>query len=292
MVLSIVIVNWNTRDYLRQCLTSIAENPTQAEYEVIVVDNASPDDSAGMVRAEFPDVQLIANTENRGYAEGNNQGTDVARGRCVLLLNPDVQVKPGALDALLDFTESHPDAAAVGCRLVGKDGRVQGSLRSFPEPWGVLFEYAKLSKLFPRNRRLASYRMTWFDYDREIEVDQPMGSCLLLSRQAIQDIGMFAEEFPIFFNEVDWLYRAKQKGWKVFFTPAAEVIHVGGASTRQRKPAMVRESHRSMKLFYGKHYRARIPAPVYWFIIAAISVNSVLASWQVSLRSKGQSRGA
>lgn len=292
MVLSIVIVNWNTRDYLRQCLTSIAENPTQAEYEVIVVDNASPDDSAGMVRAEFPNVQLTANTENRGYAEGNNQGMEIARGRCVLLLNPDVQVKPGALDALLDFTESHPDAAAVGCRLVGKDGRVQGSLRSFPEPWGVLFEYAKLSKLFPRNRRLASYRMTWFDYDREIEVDQPMGSCLLLSRQAIQDIGMFAEEFPIFFNEVDWLYRAKQKGWKVFFTPAAEVIHVGGASTRQRKPAMARESHRSMKLFYGKHYRARIPAPVYWSIIAAISVNSVLASWQVSLRSKGQSRGA
>jgi GT2 family glycosyltransferase len=134
--------------------------------------------------------------------------------------------------------------------------------------------------------------MTWFDYDREIEVDQPMGSCLLLSRKAIHDIGMFAQEFPIFFNEVDWLYRAKQMGWTVWFTPAAEVIHSGGASTRQRRPAMVRESHRSMKLFYAKHYRGRIFPPVYWLIIAAISINSVPASWQACLRSKGRTRGA
>lgn len=288
MILSMIIVNWNTRDYLRRCLASIKANPARVESEVIVIDNASPDGSADMVRAEFPEARLIANDENLGYAAGNNQGIEVAVGRHLLLLNPDVEVKPGALDALMEFAESHPDAAAVGCRLVGEDGRVQRSLRSFPEPWGVLFEYLKLSKAFPRSRRFASYRMTWFDYDREIEVDQPMGSCLLMSRKAVDEIGMFAQEFPIFFNEVDWLYRAKQKGWEVYFTPSAEVIHAGGASTRQRKPAMVRESHRSMKLFYHKHYRGHITAPVYWFIIAAISINSVLASWQASVRWKGQ----
>ncbi len=292
MVLSIVIVNWNTRDYLRRCLASIQAHSQEVEHEVIVVDNASPDGSADMVRSEFPDAHLIANTDNKGYAEGNNQGMEIARGRYLLLLNPDVEVKPGSLDALLSFAERHPDAAAVGCRLVGEDGLIQRSLRSFPEPWGVLFEYTKLSKLFPRNRRLASYRMTWFDYDREIEVDQPMGSCLLLLRKAVSDVGMFAQEFPIFFNEVDWLYRAKQKGWRIYFTPSAEVIHAGGASTRQRRPAMVRESHRSMKLFYHKHYRGRIAAPVYWFIVAAISINSVLASWQASLISKGRSHAA
>ena len=287
MVLSIVIVNWNTRDYLRRCLDSIAENPPKAEHEVIVVDNASPDGRADMVRSEFQCARLIANQDTKGYAEGNNQGMEIARGEYVLLLNPDVEVTPGALDALIECAERHPDAAAVGCRLVGEDGQLQPSLRSFPEPWGVLFEYTKLSKLFPGSRRFASYRMTWFNYDREMEVDQPMGSCLLLSRGAISDVGMFAKEFPIFFNEVDWLYRAKQTGWKVWFTPAAEVVHAGGASTRQRRPAMVRESHRSMKLFYDKHYRGRIAAPVYWFIIAAISINSVLAFWQASLRSKG-----
>ncbi len=292
MVLSIIIVNWNTQDYLRRCLASIRANPARVQCEVIVIDNASPDESADMVRAEFREARLIANDENVGYAAGNNQGMEVAQGRYLLLLNPDVEVKPGALGALVEFAESHPDVAAVGCRLVGLDGKVQRSLRSFPEPWGVLCEYTKLSKLFPRSRRLASYRMTWFDYDREMEVDQPMGSCLLMSRKAIDEIGMFAEEFPIFFNEVDWLYRAKQRGWKVYFTPAAEMIHAGGASTRQRRPEMVAESHRSMKLFYDKHYRGHIAAPVYWFIIAAISINSVLASWQASLRSKGQSHGA
>lgn len=292
MVLSIVIVNWNTRDYLRACLLSIEAYPPQVEHEVIVIDNASPDGSADMVRSEFPGAHLIANTDNKGYAEGNNQGIEIAHGRCLLLLNPDVKVKKGALDALIGFADDHPDAAAVGCRLVGEDGTVQRSLRSFPEPWGVLFEYTKLSKLFPRSRRFASYRMTWFDYDRELEVDQPMGSCLLLSRRAIEQIGMFDQEFPIFFNEVDWLYRARQSGWRVWFTPAAEVIHAGGASTRQRKPAMVRESHRSMKLFYQKHYRRRIAALAYWFIVGAISINSLLASWQASCRSRGQSRGA
>jgi hypothetical protein len=292
MILSIIIVNWNTRDYLRRCLASIEANRPRVEYETIVIDNASPDGSAEMVRAEFPEAHLIANEENRGYAEGNNQGMEVAQGRYLLLLNPDVEVKPGALDALVEFAESHPDAAAVGCRLVGDDGQVQRSLRSFPEPWGVFCEYTKLSKLFPGSRRFASYRMTWFDYDTEMEVDQPMGSCLLLSREAVDQAGMFDQEFPIFFNEVDWLYRAKQKGWRVYFTPSAEVVHAGGASTSQRRPEMVRESHRSMKLFYEKHYRGRIAAPVYWFIIAAISIDSVLASWQASLRSKGRIHGA
>lgn len=292
MILSIIIVNWNTREYLRRCLHSIEKNQPAVEYEIIVIDNASPDCSADMVREEFTEVCLIANAENRGYAVGNNQGFEVANGEYLLLLNPDVEVKHGSIDALVAFANSHPDAAAVGCRLVGEDGRVQRSLRSFPEPWGVLFEYTKLSKLFPRSRRLASYRMTWFDYDRETEVDQPMGSCLLLSRKVLRDIGMFAEEFPIFFNDVDWMYRARQNGWKSYFTPAAEVLHIGGASTRQRKPAMVRESHRSMKLFYYKHYRGHIAAPVYCFIIAAISINSVVACWQASLVSKGGKRAA
>ncbi|MBP6964327.1 MAG: glycosyltransferase family 2 protein [Armatimonadetes bacterium] len=291
MILSFIIVNWNTREYLRRCLLSVRANPPAVDHEIIVIDNASPDRSADLVREEFPEVRLIANPENRGYAQGNNQGFEEADGEYMLLLNPDVEVSPGSVDALLACAKSHPDAAAVGCRLVGRDGCVQRSLRSFPEPWGVFCEYTKLSKLFPRSRWLAGYRMSWFDYDREIEVDQPMGSCLLIRRGAIEDIGMFANEFPVFFNEVDWLYRAREKGWKSYFTPAAEMVHVGGASTRQRKPAMVRESHRSMKLFYSRHYRGRIVAPAYWFVVAAISINSVLASCRASLMSKGGERG-
>ncbi len=279
MDLSIVAVNWNTKDYLRRCLSAIRADPPDRELEVIVIDNASADGSAEMVRQEFAEVQLIENRENTGYARGNNQGIEASQGRYVLLLNPDVEVSPGTLDALVEFAEAHPDAAAVGCRLVGPDGRVERSCRSFPDPLAVLFEYAKLSRLFPKSRLFGRYRMTYFDYASEAEVDQPMGSCLLMSRAALHDVGLFDEQFPIFFNEVDWCYRAKQKGWKVYFTPAAEVIHVGGASTRQRRPAMIRESHRAMREFYEKHYRRSLPGLAYRLIVAAMSINSLLTSW-------------
>lgn len=279
MELSIIIVNWNTRDYLRRCLESIRDNPPACDYEVIVVDNASSDESARMVRENFgSDVKLIDNRRNAGYAEGNNQGIEIAQGEYLVLLNPDTEVKPGSLDRLLAFGRSHPDAAAVGCRLVGPDDIVQSSCRSFPEPLAVLFEYTRLSRIFPRSRLFGAYRMTYFDYAHVAEVDQPMGSCLLLSRKAVEDVGMFDQLFPIFFNEVDWCYRAKENGWKIYFTPDVEIVHHGGASTRQIKPAMILESHRSLRNFYEKHYKKRLPGIVYRFVIAAIAANSQFSS--------------
>ena len=278
MDLSIVIVNWNTRDHLRRCLESVFANPPHARFETIVVDNASADGSADMVRDSFPTARLVANQENAGYARGNNQAISLSSGSLILLLNPDTEAKPGALESLPAFGKSHPDAAAVGCRLVHPDGRVQMSCRSFPEPMPVLFEYLRLSRLFPKSRLFGAYRMTYLDYAQEAEVDQPMGSCLLLSRAALDDVGLFDDQFPIFFNEVDWCYRARQKGWKVYFTPSAEVIHHGAGSTRQVRREMALESHRSLKRFYAKHYRGRIAAPVYWLIMCAISISSFFAS--------------
>lgn len=278
MDLSVIIVNWNTRDYLSACLHSIKANPPGCAHEVIVVDNASADGSADMVRERFPWVRLIANVGNEGYAEGNNAGIRESSGEYVLLLNPDTEVTPGSIDALLGFAGAHPDAAAVGCRLIGPDGNVQQSCRSFPDPLGILFEYTRLSRVFPKSRRFGSYRMTYFHYTHAAEVDQPMGSCLLLSRKSLDDVGMFDKEFPIFFNEVDWCFRAKERGWKIYFTPDSEVIHHGGAGTGQIKPEMSRESHRSLWRFYRKHYKGRIPMPVYWFIGAVIPINSFFAS--------------
>jgi hypothetical protein len=126
--------------------------------------------------------------------------------------------------------------------------------------------------------------MTYFDYAHETEVDQPMGSCLLISRKALDDIGKFDEDFPIFFNEVDWCYRAKQKGWKVYFTPEAEIVHYGAASTKQVRAEMAWESHKSLRKFYDKHYKGEIPAPVYGIMTAAIAVNGAVSSWLKSLR--------
>lgn len=286
MDLSIVIVNWNTKSRLAACLDSIERHPPTGECEVIVVDNDSSDGSAQMVGECFPDITLVEQVKNVGYAEGNNRGIRASSGRYVLLLNPDTEVKAGTLDGLIKFADEHPEAAAVGCRLVGPDGKVQRSCRSFPDPIGVLFEYTRLSYLFPKSRLFGRYRMTYFRYNQESEVDQPMGSCLLLSRKAIEDVGMFDQEFAIFFNEVDWCYRARQKGWKVYFTPAAEVIHHGGASTSQIKAEMVRESHRSMRKFYEKHYKGHVPKAAYWFITSAISINSFFASRLASIGRK------
>jgi len=281
MNLSIVIVNWNTRERLAGCLESIRADPPESGCEVIVVDNASSDGSAEMVGERFPEVILIENAENLGYAKGNNQAIERSGGKYILLLNPDTELRSGALDVLIRFARNHPDVAAVGCRLVGQDGTVQKSCRSFPRPLPILFEYLRLSRL---GGVFGAYRMTHFDYAHEAEVDQPMGSCLLISRKALDDIGKFDEDFPIFFNEVDWCYRAKQKGWKVYFTPEAEIVHYGAASTKQVRAEMVKESHKSLRKFYDKHYKGEIPAPVYGIMTAAIAVNGAVSSWLKSLR--------
>ena len=278
MELSIIIVNWNTREHLQRCLTSIENHPFHGDTEVIVIDNASSDGSADMVAELFPQFSLIRNSTNEGYAEGNNRGMEKCTGDYVLLLNPDTEVHEGTLDILVRFLKDHPDAGAVSCRLIGTDGMVQSSCRSFPEPAGVLYEYFRLSRLFPKSEVFGAYRMTYFDYQSESMVDQPMASCLMIPRKTLHDVGMFDKEFPIFFNEVDWLYRAKQKGWNAYFTPSTEIVHFGGASTRQVKPEMMRESHRSLARFYNKHYKSRIWPPVYWFIMGAISINSYISS--------------
>jgi len=275
MLLSVVIVNWNTSRLLEACLDGIVGNGGQGagDGEVIVVDNASSDFDEAYFRSRFPDVKFVVNDANVGYAKANNQAIAESSGGYVLLLNPDTEVKGDALDRLVEFMEAHPDAAAAGCRLVRPDGTVERSCRSFPEPGPVAAEWLGLSRLFPKSRRLGAYRMTWFGYDREMVVDQPMGSCLILSRRAIEQVGLFDEDFPIFFNDVDWCYRAKQAGWNVYFTPAAEVVHHGGASTKQVRREMRRESHRSLARFYYKHYRRRLFPPLYWLIMAAIRVS-------------------
>ncbi len=280
MTLSIVIVNWNTRDLLLEALRSIYDAPPDFPYEVIVVDNASSDGSAEAVRAAFPQAHLIANTDNAGYARGNNQGLQVSTGRYLLLLNPDVVLPPEGLQTAVACMESRPDVGALGVRLVNPDRTVQRSVRGFPTPLSVFWEAVGLSRLFPESRVFGAYRMTWFNYREEAEVDQPMGTFLLCSRRAMEDVGLLDERFPIFFNEVDWCYRAKQRGWKIVFLPTVEVVHYGGSSTKLVSAKMAWESRRGLLDFYRKHYRSPIFAPIYWVAAAA----SWLQAWLVSRR--------
>ncbi len=276
MTLSVLIVNWNTRDLLRACLHSLRRFPLSEPMEVWVLDNASRDGSAQMVQQEFPEVHLVASGCNLGYAAGNNLLLRRAQGEYLLLLNADTEVTEGALDIAVHYLREHPDVAGLGAKLVHPDGRVQASVRGFPEPLAVLWEYLGVARLFPCSRRFGAYRMRWFSYDRVTEVDQPMGTFLMVSRRAVEQVGLMDERFPIFFNEVDWCYRAKTQGWKIVFHPDVVVIHHGGASTRQVRPQMIWESHRSLQKFYEKHYRQRMSAPIYWFVMMAILLNAWL----------------
>jgi GT2 family glycosyltransferase len=273
-LLSICIVNWNTRDFLRETLASIYAYPPEIDMEVIVVDNASGDGSAKMVEDEFPAVQLILNTSNAGYASANNQALDASAGDWLLLLNPDVRLDKTTLADSLIAASELADFGVLGIKQVGPDGQIQQSLRTFPEPIGVLWTLLGLSKLFPHSRIFASYRMTWFDYNSTIEVDQPMATFLLTTREVYKLVGGMDTRFPIFFNDVDWCYRIKRTGRKIYYTERAQVWHYGGAATsRAKRSKMAAASKQSFLTFYDKYYREQLPDFVYRFVCGSVKMS-------------------
>lgn len=242
MSLSIVIVNWNTRDLLRSCLRSCAEFASGVQ--VIVVDNASTDGSAEMVAAEFPAVQLLAETTNHGYAAGNNLGFAIATGDQILTLNPDTELRPDSLGQTMACL-SQPKIGVVSCKFIGPDGAVQRSVRGFP----TLGDVAKDVLGLPNQ-----YRAKDFDYETSQYCEQPMGTFLLFRREALPDPKKpFDESFPIFFNEVDLLKRMANSGWRAYYCAETSILHHGGMSTKQVRKAMIWESHRSFSRYLAKH---------------------------------------
>ncbi|MEW5883354.1 MAG: glycosyltransferase family 2 protein [Armatimonadota bacterium] len=263
-MLSIVIVNWNTKALLEKCLASLQRHAPSESYEVIVVDNASSDGSADMIRDRFPQVRLLAQAENRGYAEGNNIGIRAATGEFVLLLNPDTEFIDDSLQRSVDILRSMPSVGALAARLINPDGSTQPSLRSFPRPLPVLFDLFGVARLLPRSRFFGRYRYRFFDYDSPAEVEQPMGTFLLTRREVFDQVGLLDEAFPIFFNDVDWCLRVRNAGWRVYYHPDVRVVHHGGAGTRQVRKSMIWESHRSLLRFYDKWYARWWNLPLLW----------------------------
>ncbi len=263
-MLSVLIVNWNTRDLLRACLSSIELFPPTDPYEIIVVDNDSTDHSAEMVRDEFPKVKLILPGANTGYAKGNNLAFASASGNVYLTLNPDTEITDNSLQFSVDILSNQPKVGCVGAKLVGQDGRVQNSVRGFPTATGIFGDLMKLGRLLP-NSRLGSYRLSAFDYSKEQLAPQPMGTFLMFKKEALEAVGdpkkPFDENFPIFFNEVDLLLRLKRAGWDCLYTPSVTVRHHGGEGTKQVRKSMIWESHKSLVRFLRKHYGTAWNAP-------------------------------
>ncbi|MFN3421374.1 MAG: glycosyltransferase family 2 protein [Armatimonadota bacterium] len=266
-LLSVVIVSWNVREDLKECLQSLLktgdcglETGEQGlSVEVIVVDNASMDGTVETVRREFPQVRLIANSENLGYTKANNIGIKESRGKYILLLNPDTIVKPNALRALVDCAEAHPDAGIVGAKLLNPDGSIQRSARSFPDMGAGLFRNTFLGRLFPNNPFVRRYLMTDFGYDKVREVDWVSGAAMLVRRELFERIGLLDEKFWAYCEDVDLCWRAWQAGFKVLFCPDAVILHKIGRSSDQRLVPSLIQHHKSMWLFYLKNYRKRYP---------------------------------
>jgi len=259
--LLVVILSWNVRDLLRQCLESVASGrPLSANYpplttEIIVVDNASSDGSVEMVRAEFPAVRLIANQTNRGYTGGNNDGIAAATGRYVMILNPDTRVLADALAAMVGYADAHPDVGVVGPQLLNPDGSVQSSRRRFPTLMTGLFESTWLQPLAPRDVMRRYYVLDRPD-DMIQEVDWLFGACFLVRREMIQQVGVLDEGFFMYSEEMDWCRRIRQAGWKVVYLPEAQVIHYGGKSSDQVAAQRHIYFQTSKVRYFRKHHGA------------------------------------
>jgi GT2 family glycosyltransferase len=254
--LSIIIVNWNTSALLRQCLKSVYDTTPRFVFEIIVVDNASSDESTSMVEEQFPSVVLIKNIQNVGFAPANNQGMDIAKGRYVMLLNSDTIVLPGALDTLMQITESHPEIGVIGPQLLNIDNTVQKSWSRFPTLWsellGINFRQRKPVEGVPH-----AYDVDWIG-----------GACMLVQTKTMEDVGKLDADYFFYSEEMDWCYRIKQKGWKIWYLSNAQIHHLGGGSSNRASLKQLLLLYRSKLLYFKKHHgRMRTTLLRYGFVL-------------------------
>jgi GT2 family glycosyltransferase len=277
MILSIVIVSWNTRDLLRRCLASVAAEADGFRpdgVETVVVDNGSTDGSAAMVRTDFPGTRLLTNLENVGFARANNQGIRVARGAYLLLLNPHTEIFPGALRALVDFLESEPRAGAAGACLVNPDGSLQPSAYPAPALSRELWRLLHLDALLARSK----YPLTAWAASPPRPVEVVQGAALLLRRAALDDIGLLDEDYFMYTEEVDVCFRLARAGWLIYWVPQARVLHHGGQSTRQVAAEMFLRLYESKVVFFRKHYGRRTTF-LYKVLLLLVSLPRIALGW-------------
>ena len=276
--LGIIIVSWNVSNLLEKCLTSIFDNIFSFRLHVIVVDNASSDDSACMVGEKFPDVELIQSDTNIGYSAANNLGLKALgfdehsqeKTRYVLLLNPDTELPTNTLQGMFEYLESRPWVGAAGPKLILPNGKLDlACRRSFPSPSVSFWHFTGLAKIFPKSELFGRYNMTFVDPDLDIEVDSVVGAFMLIRSETVSSAGLLDERFFMYGEDLDWAFRIREDGWQIRYNPAVVVHHVKRASSKQSRRAR-QEFYRAMLLFYQKHYQQETSIWLHYLILLAI----------------------
>jgi GT2 family glycosyltransferase len=277
--LSLCIVSLQARDYLRDCLISIAEATSQISYEIIVVDQNSQDGTVEMIRDDFPHVKLIESAENDGFVGGSNRAMRAGQGRYLALLNPDTIVLPGSLELLCAFLDSHPDVGIVGPKVLNPDGTLQGPCRrGDARPWAVISYFSGLGKLFPDKAIFNGYLLTHLDEDKSYPVDGVSGSCMLIRREVVEKISYLDEDIFSYQEDADYCLRTRNAGWQVYYYPEAKIIHHGGQGGSQVEPVRsIIAWHKSYFYYFRKHFASDYFFVLNWLYYAAMGVKLLLA---------------
>lgn len=280
MDLSIVIVSYNTVDLLRDCLNSIYKTTKKIKYDIWVVDNQSKDGSPDMVAAEFPEVNLIRNPINGGFSQANNLAIEQCKNsKYILLLNPDTVVLDGTLENCVKKMNEDEKIGALGCKVVLESGKLDRACkRGFPSPWNSLCYFLKLDKLFPGNKKFGGYNATYIHEDEESEIECLVGAFMMVRQEAITKVGMLDDTFFMYGEDIDWCYRIKEAGFKNYYYPKEKIMHYKGESSKKQSTKMIGVFHKSMIIFYNKHYKDKNN-----FIVNGLTYLGIYLKWGSSL---------
>lgn len=285
-LISVVIVNYNVRDFLQQAIASLQKALRGISSEIFVADNASDDGSVEAIREKFPKVKIVANAQNLGFAKANNAVLLQTRSNYILLINPDTMVQEDTIRVMLEFFEEHPDAGMAGCKILNPDGSFQlACRRSFPTPSVALARMTQLSKVFPKSKFFGRYNLTYLSTDETYPVEAISGSFMMLRREVFEQIGGFDESYFMYGEDIDWCYRIREAGWQIYYVHSTQIIHYKGESTRRSSLDEIRTFYNAMHLFVQKHFSSSFAfLALLRFAIASVAVLASLGSFLRSVQ--------
>jgi GT2 family glycosyltransferase len=279
--LSIIILNWNAKDLLKDCINSIYENTKDLNYEIIIVDNNSSDGSCDMVKENFLHIEncdLIENKDNKGFASGNNQAIRIAKGNAILLLNPDTLINADVIKKTYECLVQDEKLGVTGCKVLNLDGTLQLACRRMaPRPKDAFFKLFGISKLFKSNKNLTRYNLTHVSEDEFLDVDSVSGCFLMIKREVIDRIGLLDETFFMYGEEMDWCMRAKKEGYIVRYCPVGTIIHYKGESSKKLGVKATYEFYRAMIIFYNKYNKGESIFLFDWIVYVGIVLLGIVA---------------